>query len=441
MEKSFKNTLKSRFPFLCGKNLLLAVSGGLDSVALAYLCKAAKLEFSIAHCNFNLRGEESDGDEDFVIDLADELEVEVFVQNFDTEAFAEEAKISIQMAARELRYNWFQELSDTLKFEYILTAHHANDNLETFLINLVRGTGLEGLSGILIENDRIIRPMLDFSRKEIETYARDNSIKWREDSSNASTKYLRNKIRHDVVPMLEELNPQLLQSFSQTQAHLKESEALIDDYISLIYPKVVKFGKFGYTLDVEYLKKLPNTKAIIYQLLKSFGFREWNDVYNLLDAQPGKIVYSEDYRLIKDRDTLILTEINHSEDKVYTIAEEEDLVMLPLGRIAFRNVEEIDKNRDNTRIFVAREKLQFPLKIRKWKKGDYFYPFGMKGRKKLSDFFKDQKMSIPEKENTWLLCSGEDIVWVINHRADDRFAVTSEKQEILKISCCLQSFS
>ncbi|MDT0645988.1 tRNA lysidine(34) synthetase TilS [Zunongwangia sp. F260] len=441
MEKSFKNILKSRFPFLCGKNLLLAVSGGLDSVVLAYLCKAAKLEFSIAHCNFNLRGEESDGDEDFVIDLADELEVEVFVQNFDTEAFAEEAKISIQMAARELRYNWFRELSETLKFEYILTAHHANDNLETFLINLVRGTGLEGLSGILIENDRIIRPMLDFSRREIETYARDNSIKWREDSSNASTKYLRNKIRHDVVPVLEELNPQLLQSFSQTQAHLKESEALIEDYISLIYPKVVKTAKFGYTLDVNFLKKVPNTKAILYQLLKSFGFTEWSDIHNLLDAQPGKIIYSEDYRLIKDRDTLILTEINHSEDKIYTIAEEEDLVMLPLGRIAFRKVEEIDKNRDNTRIFVAREKLRFPLKIRKWKKGDYFYPFGMKGRKKISDFFKDQKMSIPEKENTWLLCSGEDIVWVINHRADDRFAITSEKQEILKISCCLQSFS
>ncbi|MDT0688208.1 tRNA lysidine(34) synthetase TilS [Salegentibacter sp. F188] len=441
MEKPFKNTLKSRFPFLCGKNLLLAVSGGLDSVVLAYLCKAAKLEFSIAHCNFNLRGEESDGDEDFVIDLADELEVEVFIQNFDTEAFAEEAKISIQMAARELRYNWFRELSDTLKFEYILTAHHANDELETFLINLVRGTGLEGLSGILIENDKIVRPMLNFTRKEIETYARDNNIKWREDSSNASTKYLRNKIRHNVVPVLEELNPQLLQGFLQTQAHLKESEALIEDYISLIYPKVVKSGKFGYMLDIEYLKKIPNTKAILYQLLKSFGFTEWDDVHNLLDAQPGKIVYSEDYRLIKDRETLILTEINHTEDKIYNVTEGEEVVMLPMGRVCFRDVEEIDENRDNTRIFVAKEKLQFPLKIRKWKIGDYFYPFGMKGRKKISDFFKDKKMSLPEKENTWLLCSGEEIVWVINYRADDRFAITSENQKILKISCCLQSFS
>ncbi|MDT0651005.1 tRNA lysidine(34) synthetase TilS [Autumnicola edwardsiae] len=441
MEKSFKNTLKSRFPFLCGKNLLLAVSGGVDSVVLAYLCKAAKLEFSIAHCNFNLRGEESDGDEDFVIDLADELEVEVFVQNFDTETFAEEAKISIQMAARELRYSWFQELSSTLKFEYILTAHHANDNLETFLINLVRGTGLEGLSGIQMENDKIVRPMLDFSRKEIEIYAHKNSIQWREDSSNASTKYLRNKIRHDVVPVLEELNPQLLQGFSQTQSHLKESEALVEDYISLIYPKVVKNGKFGYTLDINFLKKVPNTKAILYQLLKSFGFTEWSDIHNLLDAQPGKIVYSEEYRLIKDRDTLILTEINNAEEQVYTIAEGEDLLMLPFGKISFRTVKEIDEQRENTRIFVAKEKLQFPLKIRKWKVGDYFYPFGMKGRKKISDFFKDKKMSLPEKENTWLLCSGEEIVWVINHRADDRFAITADNQEIIRISCSLQSFS
>ncbi|MDT0644896.1 tRNA lysidine(34) synthetase TilS [Zunongwangia sp. F363] len=435
MEKAFRNLIKSRFPFLPGKKLLLAVSGGVDSVVLAYLCRNAKLGFSIAHCNFNLRGEESDADEDFVIDLADELEAEVFTQNFDTETFAEEAGISIQMAARELRYNWFEELSQTLNFDYVLLAHHANDDLETFLINLVRGTGLEGLSGINAEKDTILRPLLDFSRKEIEAYARQNNIKWREDSSNASTKYLRNKIRHKIVPVLEELNPQLLQSFKQTQSYLKESEALVEDYMSLIYPKAIQKSQYGYELDINFLKKIPNTRAVLYQLLKTFGFTEWNDVYNLLDAQPGKMVFSEEYRLVKDREKLLLTEINYPEDKIYHIAEGEELVMLPVGKLAFAEVDKIEKKEDFSRIFVDADKLQFPLIIRKWQTGDFFYPFGMKGRKKISDFFKDKKMSLPEKENTWLLCSAEDIVWVVNHRADERFKVTSATGKILKISC------
>ncbi|WP_373057533.1 tRNA lysidine(34) synthetase TilS [Zunongwangia sp. H14] len=435
MEKSFRNLIKSRFPFLCGKRLLLAVSGGIDSVVLAYLCKNAKLDFAIAHCNFNLRGTESDGDEDFVIDLADELEVEIFTQNFDTEAFAEEAGISIQMAARELRYDWFKELQTTLNFEYLLTGHHLNDNLETFLINLVRGTGLEGLSGINAERENMVRPLLDFSRKEIEAYAHEKHIKWREDSSNISTKYLRNKIRHDVVPVLEELNPQLLQSFKQTQLNLKESEALVEDYMSLIYPKVIKKNQFGYELDIDFLKKIPNTKAVMYQLLKTFGFTEWDDVYNLLNAQPGKMVFSNEYRLIKDRETLILTEINHLEDKIYKVAEGEEMVMLPMGRIALTEAGKMDDSPNSSRIFVAKEKLKFPLSIRKWKTGDFFYPFGMKGKKKVSDFFKDKKMSLPEKERTWLLCSGEDIVWIINYRADDRYKITSETTTILRISC------
>ncbi|MDT0676221.1 tRNA lysidine(34) synthetase TilS [Autumnicola musiva] len=435
MEKAFRNLIKSRFPYLGGKKLLLAVSGGVDSIALAYLCKNAKLDFSIAHCNFNLRGEESDADEDFVIELADELEVEIFTQNFDTEAFAEEARISIQMAARELRYNWFDELSRTLGFDYVLLAHHANDNLETFLINMVRGTGLEGLSGIHAEKETLIRPLLDFSRKEIENYAEQNQIKWREDSSNSSTKYLRNKIRHEIVPALEELNPQLLQGFKQTQSYLKESEALVEDYMSLIYPKAIQKNQFGYELDINFLKKIPNTKAVLYQLLKTFGFTEWNDVYNLLEAQPGKMVFSEEYRLVKDRGKLLLTEINHPEDKLYQIAEGEEMVMLPMGRIAFAEVDKIEKDQEYSRIFVDARKLQFPLTVRKWQVGDFFCPFGMKGRKKISDFFKDKKMSLPEKENTWLLCSGENIVWVIGHRADDRYKVTSETAKILKISC------
>lgn len=434
MEKTFKNLVKTNYPYLCGSKLLLAVSGGLDSVVLAHLCHEAKLDFSIAHCNFNLRGEESDGDEKFVVDLADSLEVEVFTESFDTLNFAENHKISVQMAARELRYEWFSELSSSVQFDYTLTAHHANDNLETFLINLIRGTGPEGLTGIKTEKEEIIRPLLDFSRKQIEAYARKKHYKWREDSSNASDKYMRNKIRHHIVPVMEELNPQLLDSFAKTQQHLQESMDLVEDYISLLYPKLVQKDTYGYAIDIDFLKKVPNQKQILYQLLKSFGFTEWNDVYDLLSAQTGKMVLSDTHRLIKDRQKLLLTEQNgNSVNKEYNLGEDEDLVMIPgMGTLHINEVKEMEQASESC-IFVPERKLEFPLKIRKWKKGDYFYPFGMKGKKKLSDFFKDQKFSLPEKENTWILFSGNEIVWIINHRADNRFAVEKSDSKILKI--------
>ena len=368
--------------------------------------------------------------------LAKKLNVELFVENFDTEQYARDNSLSIQMAARDLRYEWFEELRLKHQCDFILTAHHANDSLETFFINLIRGTGLEGLSGINADSNYIIRPLLNFSRKEILAYAEENKISWREDSTNASTKYLRNKIRHELVPVLEEINPQFLETFLKTQSHLKENEELIEDYLSLLYPKIIGKTEYGYSLDINYLKKVPNSSAILYQLLKSFGFTEWNDVYHLLDAQPGKMVFSTSHRLIKDRDYLLLTEIDKTEDKVYKIAKNEDFAMLPMGTFSFSEVKEINDKRSNC-IYINPEKLEFPLTVRKWRQGDIFYPFGMKGKKKLSDFFKDKKLSLPEKENSWLLCSGEKIVWVINRRADRRFSITSSDQKIIKITFSL----
>lgn len=434
MEKAFKNLIKTRFPYVCGAKLLLAVSGGIDSVVLAHLCQDAKLDFSIAHCNFNLRGTESDTDESFVTDLADALEVEIYTQNFDTHKYAENNGVSIQMAARELRYNWFEELKNILHLDFILTGHHANDNLETFLINFLRGTGPEGLSGIKSKNQSILRPMLQFSQIEIEEFAKKNGIQWREDSSNASDKYMRNKIRHQIVPVLEELNPQLLDSFAKTQEHLRESLDLVEDYISLLYPKIVKKNAYGYSLNIEFLKKIPHTKQVLYQLLKSFGFTQWEDVSNLLDAQTGKMVYSDSHRLIKDRDYLLLTEKRSNElNKEYNLEEGENFVIFPMGTFSISKVGKLGLPSKKS-IYVAKDKLQYPLKIRKWEKGDYFYPFGMNGKKKLSDFFKDEKFSLPEKEHTWVLCSNNKIVWIINHRADNRFAVENKDKEILKIS-------
>ena len=434
MEKAFKDHIKSDFPNLVNAKLILAVSGGVDSMVLMRLCKKVKLDFAIAHCNFNLRDNESDGDEEFVVRAAQNLELKVHIQHFNTISFAEEHKLSIQMAARELRYHWFEELRIAENADYILVAHHANDSLETFLINFVRSTGPEGLAGIKAENDKILRPLLKFSRQEIENYARDHQILWREDSSNASTKYLRNKIRHQVIPILEEMNPQFLEGFKNTQEYLSQQLDLVEDYTELIYKKAVKKVDFGYSFDVLFLQRLPHAKAVLYQLLKTFGFTEWNDVYNLLEAQSGKMVFSNTHRLVKDRDELYLTKIDQSHIKeTYDIAENEENFMLPNAVFSFHQVSAIQETNRNI-IYVNASKLQYPLKLRRWQKGDSFHPFGMKGRKKVSDFFKDNKLSLPQKENTWLLTSGDKIVWIVNWRADNRFAITSENQPILKIT-------
>lgn len=433
MLAAFRNHLKEQFPKTFEGKVLLAISGGVDSVVLAHLCKEVGLDISLAHCNFHLRDEESDGDENFVMELADALETEIFIEGFETEAYATEKKLSIQMAARELRYNWFKELQETLQFDYVFTGHHANDNLETVLINFIRGTGLEGLTGIPDVNDFIIRPLLPFSRETIENYAHLQNLKWREDSSNDSVKYFRNKVRLEVIPKMLELNPQLLESFSKTRSHLQQSFDLVEDYILAIFPKVAKQEEYGYSFEVAKLEALPNTKAVMYALFNTFGFTQWEDVYGLLRSQPGKIVFSKTHRLIRDRDKLLLTILTDKEDKIYKIQEDEEVVMLPIGTFHFELVEEFLKS-DARTIYLDREKIQYPLIVRKWEQGDYFYPFGMDGKKKLSKFFKDEKLSLPQKENCWILCSGEKIVWVIGHRPDARFAVSDDTHQILRLS-------
>ncbi len=430
---AFKKHLEEKFPSALEGKILVAISGGVDSTVLAHLCKAANLDFSLAHCNFQLRGAESDADEAFVLELGDALETEVFVESFETESYANEKKVSVQMAARELRYNWFEELRQTLQFHYIFTAHHANDNLETVLINFVRGTGLQGLTGIPEKNEAVLRPLLPFSRETIENFAQISQIKWREDSSNDSTKYLRNKIRKEVVPKLLELNPQLLESFSNTREHLLQSSILVEDYISALFPKIANQEDFGYSFRINLLKTIPNLEAVLYELFRSFGFTEWSDVYDLLEAQPGKIVYSKTHRLIKDREKLLLTAIPEENEQTYEISPGEEVVMLPMGTFHFEEVKELSNPTKNT-VFLDQNKLQFPLEVRKWEIGDYFFPFGMKGKKKLSKFFKDEKLSLPEKENCWLLCSQGKIVWVIGYRPDARFGVDEDTTSILKLT-------
>ncbi len=430
---NFQKHIKNKLQFLTESKLLIAISGGIDSVVLTLLCHQLQLNISLAHCNFNLRGDESDADEDFVVELAEDLNIEVFTQRFDTEAYAKENKRSIQMTARALRYDWFTELAEQLQFDYILTAHHADDNLETFLINFTRGTGLEGLTGIPEINGKLVRPLLPFSSEQIEAFAKENNIKWRDDSSNKSVKYLRNKLRHDVVPILKEINPSLLQSFQNTIDNLNDTADIVKESTNAVLKRAITtMDEAHIAFKISEFKKVNNPKAYLFEVFKSFGFTEWNDMVDLLDAETGKQVLSSTHRLIKNRDQLLLSTISSEDHDIITISENEIKKETPFGVLFFDEADAISES-NQQKIYVDQDKLKFPLVLRKKQEGDVFYPLGMTGKKKLSKYFKDEKFSLLEKENTWLLCSNDAIVWVIGRRADNRFRVTENTKQILKI--------
>jgi tRNA(Ile)-lysidine synthase len=433
MLQKFQSHIFQNFPFLSGKKLLLATSGGLDSMVMVYLFRKLSFKIAIAHCNFQLRGVESFEDQNFVQNYAESNEIKLFVTQFDTEAFAKDYKLSTQVAARELRYNWFHELLKTEKFDYVLTAHHADDNLETFLINLVRGTGLDGLTGIPAQNENVIRPLLLFSRQEIEQYAKENNIDWREDSSNASDKYLRNKIRHNLVPILKELNTDFLSSFHKTQVYLQESKTMVEDASIMVYQQVAKEIGEDIHFDLNKLQQLPNYKSYLYQWLREFGFSAWDDIYDLVESQSGKQVFSNEFRLLKNRDFLILSPINIEDKKEeYYIFKDQKEIDSPLN-LSFSKVADIGIG-SNRAIFVDEDKLHFPLVLRRWDEGDTFQPFGMEGKsKKVSKIFKDEKLSLIDKENTWLLCSDNTIVWIIGIRQDERFKIGKTTKNRLQI--------
>ena len=432
MLSKFQNQINENLPFLKGKKLLLAVSGGIDSMVLMRLCVEMKMDISVAHCNFTLRGDESDADEYFVVNKATEYKIPYFIQKFDTEILSKQKKQSIQVTARNLRYEWFNTLLINNDYDYMLTAHHLDDSLETFLINFTRGSGLNGLTGIPQQNVSIVRPLLPFSRTEIEIFANENKVEWREDSSNASDKYLRNKLRHDVIPILKELNPSLLHSFENTISNLQQAQSLVDDASRIVYRKVVTDTNFQKRINLTELIQLPNYNAYLYQWLEPLGFSDWESINDLATAQSGKQIHSQNHTLLKDRNFLIVFPKQESEKTtLFLIEKEQKEVKFPL-KIKFCNVDDISNQATNT-IFVDEDKLQFPLVIRKWQEGDWFYPHGLNGKKKLSKFFKDEKYSLLDKSEAWLLCSNNQIVWIIGDRQDDRFKVTETTTKILKI--------
>ena len=432
MREQFAQHIKTNFPFLLNEPFYIAVSGGIDSMVLVHLCAQLHLNFEVLHCNFMLRGAESDAETQFIESFCSSKGIPIHTKYFETNTTAANNKESIQITARNLRYQWFSEMIAQSQMKYVATAHHLDDSLETVLINFSRGTGLDGLTGIPAQNGYIVRPLLPFSRLEIEHFAAENQIQWREDSSNASDKYLRNKIRHSIVPLLKEMNAGFLDSFQNTVQHLQQAESLVDDATRLVYEKVVEEKENQLEINLTQLLKFQNYQAYLYQWLNKYGFSAWNDINDLVEAQSGKQVFSETHVLLKDREKLILSERKYNNiEEVYTIESITSKVNFPLNLTFCKEVNHLET--DSNCIFVNEDALKFPLTIRKWQEGDCFYPAGMNGKKKLSKYFKDEKYSLLDKKNQWLLCAEDQIIWIIGKRADNRFIANETTKNRIKI--------
>lgn len=435
MIKEFQQHLQNQFPYLLQNSFYIAVSGGIDSMVLVDLCEKLNLSFEILHCNFTLRNTESEAETSFLKAFASQKNIPIHIQYFDTQSYAINNKLSIQLAARALRYDWFKEQMKQNNIQYLLTAHHLNDSLETFIINLSRGTGLNGLIGIPQINENIVRPLLIFSREQIALYAQQNHLEWKEDSSNQSDKYLRNNIRHNIVPILEGLHTNFLESFHQTSLYLQQTQVLVQDALQKAYQDVVSnVNDHVLRFDLQLLMQLKPYTLYLHYWLKDFGFTAWEDIYNLAEAQTGKKIGSPTHTLLKNREELLLYP-NDSAILEY-IALEIDTIpysneSIPI-RIEFCNTSYPTISSANC-IFVDYDKIKMPLVLRKWKEGDVFYPLGMQGKKKISKYFKDEKYSLLEKQNQWMLCSENQVVWLLGKRQDNRYKITNTTKTILKI--------
>lgn len=420
------------------KPIIIGVSGGTDSVVLLHILVSLGYDCIIAHCNFHLRMEESDRDEEFVRNMAIEYKIPLHCIDFETIKYAEKNGISIEMAARDLRYSWFNELLEKHNAQAIAVAHHADDNIETMLINLVRGTGLRGLKGIPNRNNKVVRPLLCCTRDEIENYLIRQNLEHVEDSTNASVDYNRNKIRNEVLPLLTEINPSVRQTLYNTIQHIEGSLTIYQQAIENIEQQVVHKSSGLVKMDIDMICKQADVPTVMFELLYPYQFspRVIEQITNQLKAESGKVFYSETHRLVKDRKMLIISAKDDHKQNEFMLSQDDFQIQSPFSLSVNRQFVDSDfvVSKDKNRIHVDASKLIFPLLIRKWKEGDSFFPFGMKQRKKLSDFFINNKFSLIDKEQTWLLVSDDEIVWIVGHRMDNRFKVTVETKEVIEFN-------
>lgn len=438
LQKIFQQYIITENLFHPKDRLLVAVSGGVDSVVLCELCKLSGYDFAIAHCNFQLRGSESDEDENFVKQLAEKYQVDFFVQKFDTEKFATENKISIQVAARELRYNWFAQLinqSTNQPVNFLLTAHHADDNIETILMNFFKGSGINGIKGILPKHDKIVRPLLFAKKEELLAFVDEHKLDYREDSSNSSDKYTRNYFRNQLIPGLEKIFPQVKENIIENAARFRDINVLYKQAVDEVIKKLVT--KKGKELHIPVLKLL-KTQAlptIIYEIIKDAGFsvHQTGEVIKLMNSGSGKYIESSTHRILHNRKWLIISPLNHSILDHYLIEAGEKAINFQAGKITIEKSTALKPIADNHIAMLDASLITFPLLLRRWKQGDYFYPLGMRKKKKLSRFFIDQKLSMNEKENTWVIEMNKKIIWIVGKRIDDRFRITDNTKEFLKL--------
>lgn len=421
------------------EKLVLAVSGGVDSMVLTDLMQKAGAHFVVAHCNFHLRGEESDGDEQFVRDYARKNDLQYFVNHFDTEKYAAKKGVSIEMAARDLRYAWFEELRQQLGYDKIVLAHHADDQIETFFINLLRGAGLHGLKGMKPKNGVLIRPLLWASREQIRKYAVENQIVWREDHTNAETVYLRNKIRNQLMHLMDEIYTDARNSIGKSIGFLASENELYRQLLNEKFSQLVSVDGSVKSVEKSVFQG-DNGFQLLFEWLRQYGFKtdQCRFIFDGLENALGKHFYSSSHQVAIEREVLQLTEISEKSDEIYTIEAGQEDFDLPFRMHCayFEKWEGFEVEKKSSVGTFDLDKIDFPLTLRHWRQGDRFHPFGMKGSKLLSDFFVNQKYTNYQKENQWLLVSANgDILWVVGQRIDDRYKVQKDTKSVFE--CCL----
>lgn len=443
MIKQFKQYITKNKLITPNDKILLTISGGADSIAMLNLFLQTKYKIAVAHCNFMLRGQNSNEDQTFVQEICSKTNTKFHTKKCNAKKYATENKISIEMAAREIRYKWFKELSEKYKYTKIATAHHKNDSAETIILNLTHKTGIKGLTGIPLKNNKIIRPILFATKNQIEKYCKKNNIKYRTDTTNFNSKFQRNKIRNQIIPKLIEINPATIENIIQSAKNLNQYQQLFEHNFEKFKQKCTKNKTFTTEIDKNKIQNFIPTELFLFKFIQKYGFNA-SQTQNIIQTikNSGKQFFSEKYKLIIDREKIIISKKQtpqkqtlyyiHKNDKNIQINENQpDEISISIHENTIQKTK-ITKNKNIA--YIDQNKITFPLKIRKWKNADHFFPIGLKYKKKLSNFFTDNKINIIEKENIWLLCNNNnEIIWIIGHRPDNRYKITKETKNTIII--------